>query len=224
MFRDLIKYVKKRWYILLICFFAFTAVECGFFLYNKQDQIENEAQVQVDGYRLLRIVTEDNPYTIPDYSEVWHRATLLSEFADFCSENYDMKKLCSEWDNLLMKDKVDWITSNLEEYTIPETKLYEIRLYRVENESVVDEIEELVNEILDGYVSYIGNSMKYVDDNVSVEIEKEKVNIRDEYGKAAAKSNTSQYVILFVVTGFVSALLVVIFMYVLFDKKTGEVS
>lgn len=109
-------------------------------------------------------------------------------------------------------------------YTIPETKLYEIRLYRVENESVVDEIEELVNEILDGYVSYIGNSMKYVDDNVSVEIEKEKVNIRDEYGKAAAKSNTSQYVILFVVTGFVSALLVVIFMYVLFGKKTGEVS
>lgn len=186
MLLDIFRFLRRKIRRIIVAFFV---LFFSFFLFqyvmDHQAPKLLEENVGIDGYRLLRcdidsVVKNDaGEVLLYDFSDLWKRPTLMSEFADTLSAKYDMSIIYEDWDKMVIGNQVNKLRDNIETTKIGNL-LYELRYYNEVPVSDKEIVTELVNNMLDDYIDYIKKYTKFSDPNVKFEVVKEHTYIRTE--------------------------------------------
>lgn len=181
-----LNYLKKRWYVLLACIIVIAAAT--FVIQSQMFQKEKGGTGKVIGVDVYRLVNVDvmslesselGETLNYDMSLLWTRSTLLSEVADHFSETYDMEKVCPGWDKMALKYQVEWIKGQFEIYHVPNSMIYEVRMYKEIAESQKETMQPIMEEMMDDYISTAMNNVKLVEKDFKYEVVKSQTYIRD---------------------------------------------
>lgn len=218
-----LKHLKKRWYIFLIIFVVIAAISYfGQAYMFSREKGGSGGIIEVDVYRLINVdVTslesaQTGDVLEYDMSQLWTRSTLLSELADYYTENYDMELVCPGWNDLALRYQVEWIQDRFELYHMSNSMIYEIRFYREIAESQKETIQPMMESMMNDYVNKAMESVSLVEKNLRYEIVKDQTYIRDQIVETENTFRVKE-ILLSVMLGMVGSLFV---MTVLFVKKS----
>lgn len=216
---DILKFSRKKLLGIIVSFIvlflAFLSVQ---YIVDRQEPKELEDNIGIDVYRLLRcdvnsvVKDETGEVLLYNFADLWKRPTLMSEFADRMSLEYDMSILYEDWDKYIIEEQVNRLKSNIEVNKIGNL-LYEIRCYNEVPVSDKDVIVDLVNNMIDDYIDYIRTYTKFSDPNANFEVVKEHTYVRTELKSQFSK--VENLVLKEFVLSFAGAFLVTLFFFLL---------
>lgn len=222
MILEYLKHLKKRWYIFLIVVFVIGGMAYfgQSYMYAREKGGSGKS-IEIDVYRLLNIdvasleSTKTGETLDYDMSLLWTRSTLLSELADYYTENYNMEEICPGWDNMALKYQVEWIQEQFQLYHVPNSMIYEVRFYKVIAESKQEEIQPIMEEMMNDYIDKAMESVSLVEKDLKYEVAKEKTYIRNQIVEAENTFKVKEFALAGVL-GVLGGLFVIT---VLFIKK-----
>lgn len=219
-----LKHLKKRWYIFLIVFVVIAGLSYIAQAYSfSQEKGGTGKVIEVDVYRLINVdvtsleSSQTGDVLEYDMSQLWTRSTLLSELADYYTENYDMETVCPGWNNLALRYQVEWIKDKFELYHVSNSMVYEIRFYREIAESEKATMQPMMESMMDDYVNKAMESVSLVEKNLRYDIVKDHTYIRDGIVEAENTFRVKE-ALLSIMLGLLGSLFVMTILFVKEDK------
>lgn len=208
--------IIKKWYVILIC-----AIVCAGGLYFEKSQIYtvvpqtgDMTYIRVVRFNTVPVFTADQTSTEIDMTNLMKAWSNLTELDSQIEENFDMRKMNTNWNTTSDSQKVKWLGEHFRVQNMG-PGLYELIIQFTKQDAKDSQyIKENSIALMDLYENYFSKTSTLVTKDTSLNTVKEIQNINED--KVVSKENIEKK---YAIIGFILGALVGVVIVMVWNAK-----